>query len=171
MTTRAWHRAAALGQRNVESAPAFLIGLSGMRQSGIDDGNKRHGTNLDTLAAAVASVSIHNASPDWVSSHLRRVTFLLWTRQGEMPHAIGEIEAIRVDVASPLDGILMPLPKLPEGRWALYDTVEANQRLGPVGRPAVAGRDGHLRAGTGPAEKGTRRGRRRSWRSAKRTAG
>ena len=46
-----------------------------------------------------------------------------------MPHAIGEIEAIRVEVASPLDGILMPLPKLPEGRWALYDTVEPNQVL------------------------------------------
>ena len=27
------------------------------------------------------------------------LTFLLWTQQGEMPHAIGEIEAIRVDVA------------------------------------------------------------------------
>ena len=57
------------------------------------------------------------------------MTFLLWTRQGEMPHAIGEIEAIRVEVASPLDGILMPLPNLPEGRWALYDTVEPNQVL------------------------------------------
>jgi multidrug resistance efflux pump len=46
-----------------------------------------------------------------------------------MPHAIGEIEAIRVDVASPLSGILMPLPNLPDGRWALYDTVEPNQVL------------------------------------------
>ena len=57
-------------------------------------------------------------------------TLLLWTRQGEMPHAIGEIEAIRVEVASPLGGILMPLPgKLPDGRWVLYDTVEKGQVL------------------------------------------
>ena len=57
------------------------------------------------------------------------LTFLLWTRQGEMPHAIGEIEAIRVEVASPLGGILMPLPKPPEGRWALYETVKQDDVL------------------------------------------
>ena len=28
------------------------------------------------------------------------VTFLLWTRQTEMPHAIGEVEAIRADVTA-----------------------------------------------------------------------
>ena len=54
------------------------------------------------------------------------LSLLLWTRQGEMPHAIGEVEAIRVDVASPLGGILMPLPR---GPWALYETVAANQVL------------------------------------------
>jgi multidrug resistance efflux pump len=54
------------------------------------------------------------------------LTLLLWTRQGEMPHAIGEVEAIRVDVASPLSGILMPLP---QGPWSLYETVEPNQVL------------------------------------------
>jgi multidrug resistance efflux pump len=52
------------------------------------------------------------------------LTLLLWTRHGEMPHAIGEIEAIRVDVASPLSGMLAPLP---QQRWALYETVEPNQ--------------------------------------------
>ena len=57
------------------------------------------------------------------------LTLLLWTRQGEIPHAIGEIEAIHVDVASPLSGILTPLSELPEGRWALYDTVEKGQVL------------------------------------------
>ncbi len=54
------------------------------------------------------------------------LTLMLWTRQGEMPHAIGEVEAIRVDVASPLGGILMPLP---QGPWSLYETVEPNQVL------------------------------------------
>jgi multidrug resistance efflux pump len=56
-------------------------------------------------------------------------TFLLWTRQGEMPHAIGEVEAIRIDVASSLSGILMPLPGLPEGRWTLYEIVEKGDVL------------------------------------------
>ncbi len=55
------------------------------------------------------------------------LTFLLWTRQGEMPHAIGEIEAIRVEVTSPLSGILVPLPH--QEPWALYETVEPNQVL------------------------------------------
>ena len=55
------------------------------------------------------------------------VTFLLWTRQGEMPHAIGEIEAIRVDVTTPLGGILVPLPR--QEPWALYDPVEHDQVL------------------------------------------
>ena len=54
-------------------------------------------------------------------------TLLLWTKQGEMPHAIGEIEAIRAEVSSPLAGILVPLPK--QEAWALYETVEANQPL------------------------------------------
>jgi multidrug resistance efflux pump len=54
------------------------------------------------------------------------LTFLLWTQQGEMPHAIGEVEVVRVDVSSPLGGILMPLP---QGLWSLYETVEANQVL------------------------------------------
>jgi multidrug resistance efflux pump len=53
-------------------------------------------------------------------------TFLLWTRQGEMPHAIGEVEAIRVDVASPLSGILVTLP---QGPWKLYEIVEPDQVL------------------------------------------
>ena len=56
-------------------------------------------------------------------------TLLLWTRQGEMPHAIGEIEAIRVDVAFAARRDLMPLPELPEGRWALYDTVNKDDVL------------------------------------------
>jgi multidrug resistance efflux pump len=54
-------------------------------------------------------------------------TLLLWKGQGEMPHAIGEIEAIRAEVSSPLAGILVRLPK--QEAWALYETVEANQPL------------------------------------------
>jgi len=51
-------------------------------------------------------------------------TLWLWTRQGEMPHSIGEVEVVRVDVASALSGVLAPLP---QGPWTLYETVEANQ--------------------------------------------
>ena len=56
------------------------------------------------------------------------LTLFLWTQQGEMPHALGAIEAIRIDVAAPLGGILKP--PLPQGQWwALYDTVEKGQPL------------------------------------------
>jgi multidrug resistance efflux pump len=48
----------------------------------------------------------------------------LWTRAGEMPHAIGEVEAVRVNVASDTGGILMPLPR---GDWTLYEKVERDQ--------------------------------------------
>ena len=51
-------------------------------------------------------------------------TLWFWTRQGEMPHAIGEVEVVRVDVASALSGVLATLPREP---WKLYEAVEPNQ--------------------------------------------
>ncbi len=46
-----------------------------------------------------------------------------------MPHAIGEVEAIRVDVATGLGGILAPMP---QGSWTLFDVVEANQVVAQI---------------------------------------
>ena len=48
----------------------------------------------------------------------------LWTNAGEMPHAIGEVEAVRVNVSSAVGGLLAPLP---QGDWKLYQMVEADQ--------------------------------------------
>jgi len=47
-----------------------------------------------------------------------------WTRQAQFPSALGEVEAVRIDVAVARDGVLLPLPR---GPWTLFDAVEANQ--------------------------------------------
>jgi multidrug resistance efflux pump len=52
------------------------------------------------------------------------VSFWLWTNAGEMPHAIGEVEAVRVNVSAGTAGMLLPLP---QGNWKLFDVVEPNQ--------------------------------------------
>lgn len=54
------------------------------------------------------------------------LTGLLWQRQGQLPNGVGEVEAVRVDVAAGADGILTTLPR---GQWALFDRVEANELL------------------------------------------
>jgi multidrug resistance efflux pump len=51
-------------------------------------------------------------------------TVWLWSQAGEMPHAIGEVEVVRVDVVAGQGGILVPRP---QGDWTLFDVVEANQ--------------------------------------------
>jgi len=48
----------------------------------------------------------------------------LWDRQGRLPTVAGEVLAVRVDVTSGRDGVLMPLSREP---WSLYDTVQADQ--------------------------------------------
>jgi len=51
-------------------------------------------------------------------------TVWLWQRQGRLPNTVGEIEAVRVDLAAATDGTLAPLAR---GPWTLFDEVEANQ--------------------------------------------
>jgi multidrug resistance efflux pump len=48
----------------------------------------------------------------------------LWTHAGELPHAIGAVESVQVNLASSVEGILKPLPR---GNWKLYERVEADQ--------------------------------------------
>ncbi len=50
----------------------------------------------------------------------------MWQRQGRQPNAVGEVEAVRVDVAVGTDGLLMPLP---HGPWTLFDSVQSGQLL------------------------------------------
>lgn len=51
----------------------------------------------------------------------------LWQRQDFLPNSVGRVEATRANVASVVDGQLMPLDELPEGRWRLFDPVEPGQ--------------------------------------------
>jgi HlyD family secretion protein len=48
----------------------------------------------------------------------------LWTHATQMPHAIGEVEAVRFDLSSSAGGVLKTLPM---GDWKLLDSVEAGQ--------------------------------------------
>lgn len=51
-------------------------------------------------------------------------TLWLWDRQGRVPHAVGEIEAVRVDIVAGTDGVLVPL----EGRdLRVFDHVRENE--------------------------------------------
>ncbi len=43
-----------------------------------------------------------------------------------MPNGVGEVEVVRIDVATGRDGTLTALPR---GQWALFDRVEANEVL------------------------------------------
>lgn len=58
----------------------------------------------------------------------------LWDRQGQMPNAVGEVEAVRIEVAAPADGILTTLPR---GPWALFDRVEAETELARLDDRAI----------------------------------
>lgn len=49
------------------------------------------------------------------------LTLYLWDQQGRLPNAVGEVEAVRVDVIAGRDGLLAPLP---QGSWALLDQVQ-----------------------------------------------
>lgn len=62
------------------------------------------------------------------------LTAWLWQRQGQMPNGIGEVEAVRIDVATGADGTLTPLPR---GQWTLFDRVEANEVLARLDDRAV----------------------------------
>jgi len=50
----------------------------------------------------------------------------LWQRQGQQPNGVGEVEAVRVDVAVQIDGLLAPASGSP---WRLLDTVRAGELL------------------------------------------
>jgi multidrug resistance efflux pump len=53
----------------------------------------------------------------------------VWSRQGVMPNALGEVEAVRVSVAAAVSGKLVPLP---QGPWSLYEKVEADQVMAQI---------------------------------------
>ncbi|HBO45618.1 MAG TPA: hypothetical protein DD670_17165 [Planctomycetaceae bacterium] len=61
---------------------------------------------------------------------------VLWQRQGLSPNAVGEVEAVRIDVAAGTDGLLVALPR---GQWSLFDVVEKDDLIARLDdRPAKA---------------------------------
>jgi multidrug resistance efflux pump len=54
------------------------------------------------------------------------LTWWMWQRQGEQPNAVGEVEAVRIDVAAATDGLLIPLPN---SQWTLFDRVKSGELL------------------------------------------
>src|SRR3990172_1186960 len=62
------------------------------------------------------------------------LTTWLWDRQGSLPNAVGEVEAVRIEVAAATDGELLPLPR---GNWTLFDAVPAGEVIARLDdRPA-----------------------------------
>jgi multidrug resistance efflux pump len=51
------------------------------------------------------------------------LTIWLWQRERMVPNALGEVEAVRLDVAAAADGTLVPLSR---GHWSLFETVLAH---------------------------------------------
>jgi len=49
---------------------------------------------------------------------------MLWEHQGRMANAVGEVEAVRLEIASGAAGTLVPLP---QGNWTLFDAVQNDQ--------------------------------------------
>ncbi len=50
----------------------------------------------------------------------------LWDRQEQIPNAIGEVEAVRIEVASGADGVLATVAQ-DQPQWSLFDIVERGE--------------------------------------------
>jgi multidrug resistance efflux pump len=80
------------------------------------------------------------------------VTLWLWHRQGQLPHAVGEVETVRMDVATGLDGRLLPL-SMARPVWTLLDTVQEGQLIARLDDEAVKAQLATLQAGCERLEK------------------
>ena len=65
----------------------------------------------------------HTAMPVVTFIACVALTLWLWQRQGRLPNAVGEVEAVRIDLAAGSDGVLVPLA---HRQWTLFDHVEAD---------------------------------------------
>jgi multidrug resistance efflux pump len=72
------------------------------------------------------------------------VTLWLWHRQGQLPHAVGEVESVRADVAAGANGRLAALS---HPCWTLFETVQENQLLGMLDDRSIAAQIATLDAG------------------------
>ncbi len=51
----------------------------------------------------------------------------LWNQHGQLPNAVGQVEAVRLDIVAVNDGLLLPLESAPQGTWRLLDPVRKGQ--------------------------------------------
>jgi multidrug resistance efflux pump len=64
------------------------------------------------------------------------LTAYLWQRESQLPQTVGEVEAVRIDIAAGADGTLSPLYR---SHWTLFDRVEAGEVVARVDeRPVQA---------------------------------
>jgi len=54
---------------------------------------------------------------------------LLWQRHGSAIQSVGEVDVLRIDVTSPVAGLVVALPHEINGQWSLYDHVLAGEVL------------------------------------------
>jgi hypothetical protein len=86
------------------------------------------------VGGVVLEIKFTDRFPAWRGDMVR--AFDLERCSMGFPNAVGEVEAVRIDVAAGTDGTLMPVA---HGRWVLFDRVEANQVLARLNdRPVQA---------------------------------
>ncbi len=59
---------------------------------------------------------------------LAALTLFLWDYRGQVANAVGEVEAVRLDVSTAIDGTLVPLVEGPH-QWTLFDSITKGQVL------------------------------------------
>ncbi len=70
------------------------------------------------------------------------ISGLLWEHHGAAIHGVGEVDAPRIDVASPTTGLIVALPRAGFGQWNLYDHVRAGDVIAQFDdRPLLAERN------------------------------
>jgi multidrug resistance efflux pump len=62
----------------------------------------------------------------------------LWQQRGAAVHTLGEVEALRVNITSPADGVILALPHETRGQWTVYDHVRAGDVIARLSRPSAS---------------------------------
>jgi multidrug resistance efflux pump len=66
-------------------------------------------------------------------------TIWLWMERNRGLQIVGEVSSPRVDVTSPVGGLLTSLPNRTQGNWSLYDRVEAGEVIARIGLDPAGG--------------------------------
>jgi multidrug resistance efflux pump len=61
----------------------------------------------------------------------------LWQRQESTLRSVGEVDTLRIDVTSPITGMVLALPHETGGQWNLYDHVLAGDVIATIDNPQL----------------------------------